>query len=104
MIYRLIQESLNNISKHAEASHIDFTIKIAREQLMITLADNGKGFEIEEIINRPPDHKGIGLTAMRERAKMLGGSLDIESNVGKGTTVSVFIPLDSEFITTNKTS
>ncbi len=104
MIYRLIQESLNNISKHAEASHIDFTINIAGEECIITLADNGNGFDYEEIINRPPEHKGIGLTAMRERAKMLGGSLDIESDIGMGTTVSVTIPLDSNLIETKKES
>jgi signal transduction histidine kinase len=94
LVYRLVQETLNNIGKHSQATTIDFIITSDNDQATLKLTDNGKGFDFDEVINRPPDQKGIGLTAMTERVKMLGGTLDIQSNVGRGTTVVFTIPLD----------
>lgn len=94
IVYRLVQESLNNICKHAKATHIDFSIKINQEQIFLSLADNGKGFHVQEILARPQSQRGIGLTAMSERVKMLGGKFDIQSIISQGTTVSFTIPFD----------
>ncbi|MCI5165178.1 MAG: response regulator [Candidatus Electrothrix sp. GM3_4] len=94
IVYRLVQESLNNICNHAEASHINFSIKVDQEQIVLTLADNGKGFHVQEVLARPRSRRGIGLTAMSERVKMLGGKIDIQSIIKQGTTVSFTIPFD----------
>ena len=94
IVYRLVQETLNNICNHAQASHIDFSIKVDNEQIFLTLADNGKGFHVQKILARPQSQRGIGLTAMSERVKMLGGKIDIQSIINKGTTVFFTIPFD----------
>ncbi len=94
IVYRLVQETLNNICNHAQASHIDFSIKVDNEQIFLTLADNGKGFHVQKILARPQNQRGIGLTAMSERVKMLGGKIDIQSVIDKGTTVFFTIPFD----------
>ena len=94
IVYRLVQESLNNICNHAEATHIDFSIKVDQEQIFLSLADNGKGFHVQKVLARPQSRRGIGLTAMSERVKMLGGKIDIQSIIDQGTTVSFTIPFD----------
>ncbi|MCW5202082.1 response regulator [Desulfobulbus sp. US2] len=94
IVYRLVQESLNNICNHAKATHIDFSIKVDQEQIFLSLVDNGKGFHVQEILARPQSRRGIGLTAMSERVKMLGGTFDIQSIINQGTTVSFTIPFD----------
>ncbi len=94
IVYRLVQETLNNICNHAEASHIDFSIKVDQEQIFLSLVDNGKGFHVQEVLARPQSQRGIGLTATSERVKMLGGKIDIQSLINKGTTVSFTIPVD----------
>jgi len=104
LVYRLVQETLNNIGKHSEADHIDFTIRVDDKQATLKLTDNGRGFDYQEIVNRRPEHKGIGLTAMTERVNMLGGTVDINSEVGRGTTVFFTIPLDSDLVRGNLTT
>lgn len=104
LVYRLVQETLNNIAKHSKATHVDFTINVDDKQATLKLSDNGIGFDLQEIENRPPDHKGIGLTAMTERVKMLGGTMDIQSRVGSGTMVFFTIPLDSDLVQGNLTT
>ena len=99
IIYRLIQESLNNIGKHARATHIDFSISLDNQYIEIRLEDNGVGFDVHEIVHRAPEHKGSGLTAMAERVKMLGGTMDPHSRIGHGTTLLFSIPLHSTLIT-----
>jgi len=98
IIYRLIQESLNNIGKHAQATHINFSITIDEQNITLTLVDNGMGFDVQEIMHRAPEHKGIGLTAMAERVKMLNGTMDLQSRIGHGTTLVFTIPLNSTLI------
>lgn len=98
LMYRLVQESLNNIGKHSEATHVDFSIDVNESSVRMKIADNGKGFDLQEVENRSPEHKGIGLTAMVERINMLGGTVDIESTLGSGTTVSFTIPLHADLV------
>ncbi len=94
IVYRLVQETLNNICNHAQASHIGFSIKVDKKQIFLTLADNGKGFHVQKILARPQSQRGIGLTAMSERVKMIGGKIDIQSVINKGTTIFFTIPFD----------
>ncbi len=101
LVYRLVQETLNNIGKHSKATHIDFSIDVNGSSVRMKLADNGNGFDLQEVENRAPEHKGIGLTAMVERTNMLGGTVDIDSRVGVGTTVSFTIPLHADLVQGN---
>ncbi|MEW6130201.1 MAG: two-component regulator propeller domain-containing protein [Acidobacteriota bacterium] len=86
--YRIVQESLNNIIKHANASSASVKIKRTESRIMITIEDNGKGFEVENIKSG-----GLGLVGLRERAQLLNGEFSIQSKIGKGTSIQVEIRL-----------
>ncbi len=88
-IYRIVQEALNNIIKHADASEARVELKLRGNQLIITVADNGKG------ISKPSNghRNGFGLVGIAERARMLDGSCVIESSPGLGTTITLEVAL-----------
>jgi signal transduction histidine kinase len=81
--YRVVQESLENISRHANAQHVSLSIKRGKGSLVALVVDDGAGFDPEKIDKEDK----LGLQGMRERVEMLGGKLDIQSAVGKGTTI-----------------
>jgi signal transduction histidine kinase/ligand-binding sensor domain-containing protein len=80
-LFRIVQESLNNIVKHAEATEVHIALKRGEGGIRLTIRDNGKGVSVEG--------EGFGLSGMKERARILGGSLEIRSDAGKGTVVEV---------------
>jgi PAS domain S-box-containing protein len=86
-IYRIAQEALNNISKHAHATHVGVVLQRAGAGVLLIVEDNGRGFDMTRAAG-PPDG-GFGLLGMRERAELIGGTLDIDSAPGKGTTVAL---------------
>lgn len=88
-IFRLVQESLNNIVKHAEASRVSISMEFKPLDLTINIKDNGKGMS-EEIFHK---EDSFGLVGMRERVKLLHGELKITSQPGKGTEIWVKVPL-----------
>lgn len=90
-IYRIIQESINNILKHSGATKVDVLIKNDKRFVNIKITDNGKGFEVN-LQNQK--QSGFGLLGMRERVKMLGGIISIDAEIRKGT--SILIRLESE--------
>ncbi|HLM59199.1 MAG TPA: ATP-binding protein, partial [Pyrinomonadaceae bacterium] len=94
-IYRIIQESLSNIMKHAEASEAQVYVKKSERNLTILISDDGKGFDLEKVENRDRSEGGFGLLGISERVKMLGGTQEIESKIGGGTTVLIKIPVPS---------
>ncbi len=87
ILFRITQEALNNIIKHAEASCIDIKLYYREDSLMLEILDNGKGFNNEE------NSKGNGLMNMSKRAKMLNGICNISSQRGNGTAIKIEIPL-----------
>ena len=89
-LYRIAQETLNNIHKHAKAENVEVVLEILRDQLILIIEDNGKGFNLKTKSKRG---KGIGLIGMKERVELVGGTLEIETAPKKGTTVYVRIPL-----------
>jgi signal transduction histidine kinase/ligand-binding sensor domain-containing protein len=92
-LYRIVQESLNNIVKHAAATEASVRIERDGPRVTVTVHDNGRGFTS----NAPGDGKGgFGLTGMTERAHLLGGALDIDSAPGEGTTVTLRIELPKD--------
>jgi signal transduction histidine kinase len=82
-VFRIIQEAVNNVLKHADASKIDIKIKVEKEELTLWIQDNGKGFSEQHRV------AGFGLDNMRNRAAAMGGVLKISSETGIGTTVMV---------------
>lgn len=93
IIYRIIQEALNNIQKHAQANRVDVVVKKQNDQIFFRIEDDGNGFDFKEAINRHVTERGMGLPALFERVNMLGGNLDISSRKGHGTRISFAIPL-----------
>jgi signal transduction histidine kinase len=87
-LYRLAQEALNNALKHAQASQINLTMKESQGNILLQIADDGIGFDPAAM----EQQGGYGLESMRERAKQLGGSLDIGGAPGEGTIVTVEVP------------
>ena len=85
-LYRLIQEALSNVVKHARANEVDVVVREQPETVEAVISDNGNGFDPQETF------AGFGLLGMRERAALLEGTLSIESTAGEGATVRVVIP------------
>lgn len=93
-LFRIIQEACNNVIKHAEAKCIDIEIRYANKQLMASISDDGKGFEIEKQTDCvTADYTGYGLQIMKERVYLLGGIMKIQSRANKGTNVTITIPI-----------
>lgn len=92
-VYRIVQECLTNIAKHAQATHVSIVIRKEDSRVLFTVKDDGKGFDPEEVFGKGPDKRGLGLAAMHERARMLGGSLDIWSRKGAGVRITFAFPV-----------
>ena len=96
IIYRIFQESFSNITKYAQASQVSLTIKRQDKSVTFKMEDNGRGFDHQKVANKNITHRGLGLTAMDERARMLGGSLSIWSQEGQGTMITLVVPIRRE--------
>lgn len=93
IIYRIFQEAFNNVEKHAQATGLSAVVQKNDGQVNFRIEDNGRGFEAEKLASRYPTERSLGLMAMDERARMLGGVLRIDSTPGKGTTLILSIPV-----------
>jgi signal transduction histidine kinase len=93
MIYRICQEALTNIGKHAQASNLIVAIQCQNGSATFSLEDDGKGFDLYQVVSKSSVERGLGLMTMDERVRLLGGSLDIQSQEGKGTRLSFVIPI-----------
>ena len=84
-LYRIAQEALNNIVKHAEANKVNILVERTDGEVILIVEDDGKGFERDNIKTNRKSGKGLGLTGMEERASLIGGQVEIESAPGSGT-------------------
>ena len=98
-VYRIVQESLTNTVKHAEAQNIDISLReyhsssrpwAGNTYYQLDIVDDGQGFNVAD------KRFGFGLVGMRERVKSMGGTLEIKSTPGVGTTISIQIPVNTE--------
>ncbi len=89
-LYRLLQESLGNIRKHAHAKHVTVDLSCGKTEIVLSVSDDGAGFRLAD------NRKGLGLTSMQERVRPLRGRVTIDSKPGVGTCISFRIPLSSE--------
>ena len=87
-LYRMAQEALTNVSRHARATSASVIVERHNDRVTLIIEDNGRGFDVEEAMRR----SRLGLLGMRERAEMLGGTFDIETAPGRGTTLFVALP------------
>jgi signal transduction histidine kinase len=92
-LYRIVQEGLNNILKHADATNVSVLLDQRDDLLVLIIEDDGKGFDPEGRRRNGKPANGLGLIGMRERTALLGGTLEIESRAGEGTTVYARVPL-----------
>jgi PAS domain S-box-containing protein len=93
VIYRVIQEAMNNIAKHSKADRARLSLRKLDDKLELVLRDNGRGFDQEKAHSQMSTRRGLGLSSMRERIELSGGSFSIESTGGKGTIVNASWPL-----------
>jgi len=93
-VFRIVQEALGNIARHAEASRVELNVGILDEWLELSILDDGSGFSAPAKMPKGK-RRGIGLTNMRERAASLGGTCEIRSTPGKGTAITLRVPLHS---------
>ncbi len=91
-IYRIIQEGINNIIKHAFASRVDIRIAKVKNRILLSIRDNGRGFLLKGYKEKGTSLEGMGIADIRERVRVLGGELKIISHPGKGTKIEVNIP------------
>jgi signal transduction histidine kinase len=87
-VYRIVQESLNNVIKHSNASVASVAIKPIENAILITVEDDGRGFDVENTESK----NGFGLIGLKERTLLLNGVFSIESKIGEGTRIKVKIP------------
>jgi PAS domain S-box-containing protein len=93
ILYRILQESLTNIGKYAQATRVSISLKRKDHQVFLSVEDNGLGFDLERIMARRDRKRGLGLASMEERARMLGGTFRITSALNMGTKIQVTVPL-----------
>ncbi len=93
-IYRIVQESITNIRKHASATTVKVWLQPKQDQVSVEITDNGKGFNPTQVLGGALTVGHMGLMGMRQRAEALGGTLKIQSRQGAGTTISLVLPLD----------
>jgi PAS domain S-box-containing protein len=92
VLFRIAQEALRNVGKHAEASRAWLTVEFGDGKTSLTVTDNGQGFEVPQRMADLANVGRLGLAGMEERARLVGGKLTLESEPGKGTTVTVEVP------------
>lgn len=91
-IFSIIQEAVNNALKHAEASQIGVQLKETNTALYVSIADDGRGFDVDKVTNNYGQRGSLGLVNIKERAELIGGDQVIRSIPGRGTRVRIFIP------------
>lgn len=90
VLYRITQEALTNVAKHANAENVDILLERRSDHVSLIIEDDGGGFDVEQACGA--NEKGFGLIGMRERAALVAGTLAVESNPGAGATIAVRIP------------
>jgi signal transduction histidine kinase len=93
-VYRIIAEALTNISRHAQAEHVEAKVWLEQHLLRLEVEDDGVGFNVEAWFANPTQRKSLGIVSMQERAKLLNGDLQITSQPGRGTKISAYLPLE----------
>lgn len=94
-LFRIVQEALQNATKHSQVRHFEVALRSSVNQLHLTVSDRGIGFDAD----KPTPQTGLGLISMRERVRLVNGAISIESKPMGGTTIHVRVPIESEYAT-----
>jgi signal transduction histidine kinase len=94
-LYRIAQEALTNVAKHSGADRVSFILERRGDHVLAVIEDNGGGFDVEAALQPSAKGRRLGLLGMRERAALLGGTINVESAHGAGTTLFVRVPFDA---------
>jgi len=92
-IFRVIQELMTNAWDHAHCTSIDVSLDIDNNGVRASVEDNGSGFDVDQVMQAAEENKAVGLVTLRERVEMLGGQLHLDSSIGRGTKISLEIPV-----------
>jgi signal transduction histidine kinase len=95
VIYRIMQEALNNISKHSKANLVHLTLQKEKDKIEFIIQDHGQGFDLNDVFSLKSSERGLGLAGMRERTLLSDGSFSIESTQGIGTTIRASWPVSA---------
>jgi signal transduction histidine kinase len=87
MIYKTLRDALANIATHSKADFVHLSFQKKNKRIELTIQDNGKGFDVREVLKKESQRETLGLSSMRERVKLSGGAFRIKSVIGKGTTI-----------------
>ncbi|RMF87305.1 MAG: hypothetical protein D6736_13105 [Nitrospinota bacterium] len=90
---------MSNVTRHSKARHLTISLECAQEQVVMTLTDDGQGFDPSTVVSAPDQSRGLGIAGMRERASLVSGRVTVDSAPGRGTMVRVTIPLSPIFNT-----
>ena len=92
-IFRVVQEALNNVRKHASAYHVDVILEYNEDYVAVNIKDDGIGFDLNNIKGDNRERGNLGLVTMKERTEMIGGDFEIKSGQGEGTGISMRLPI-----------
>lgn len=95
-LFRIIQEATTNIIRHASAGNASISLECSETLVVVHIKDDGKGFDLDEVMRTKDGGRGLGLLSMQERAELMGGHLSIRSRPGLGTQIAVKIPIAQE--------
>jgi signal transduction histidine kinase len=98
VIYRVLQEAMNNVAKHSDATRVRLLLTAQENRIELSVTDNGCGFDPEEKLTETTVASGLGLSGMRDRTLLCDGKFEVVSEKGKGTTVHIALPCDAESI------
>ncbi len=98
ILFRITQEAITNVVKHTNASKVNIRMQRNNSKVILQIEDNGEGFNVEAALTRSGEQQSLGLHGMQERTALLGGHFNIRSQIGRGTCVSIEIPLAEETI------
>ena len=91
-LYRIGQEALSNAARHAQAAHVRLHLTCDQGQCILTVEDDGRGFDVQQVLDHPQGMQAVGLIGMQERAEQAGGRVAIASSPGAGTLITATIP------------
>jgi len=92
ILFRIVQEALRNVWRHSQATRAEITVEFDQNKTRITVSDNGKGFDLPQTIGDLARDGKLGLAGMQERARLIGGTLTVQSQPSKGSSITVEIP------------